>query len=73
MHTSDDSPKRARNIQTRRVSARLHTRLSRFCAARRYDSLFNGLEYLAEVGLDYLEEWGDVPPKDAKARTEKHR
>jgi hypothetical protein len=69
---STDSNKRERNIQTRRIKNRFHARLSKFCEQRNYPTLFDGLEYLGEFGLDYLEVWGDVPPKDALARTTLH-
>lgn len=70
MLTSNDSDKRERNVQTRRLKNSFHTRLSQFCQSRNYPSLFDGLEYVGEVGLDYLEVFGDVPPKIAQKRTE---
>jgi hypothetical protein len=68
MKSCDDSEKRERNIQTRRVPNYLHSRLMEIKRRNHCRSVFDALLYCAELGLNVLDENSSINAISAQDR-----
>jgi len=73
MVSSNDSDKRERNIKTRRLPNRVHTRLSRFATAHHYESMWRAMIECTDQYLSILEGGGYVAIQIAHERTPEKR